>query len=82
MNKDKKSRLGSVNGLEDILAHPVFKDIDIKAVKNQTYPAPFKPPISEKVNETEIAKYFNSESGNAVKDTYISKAVQNEIKQN
>lgn len=80
LNKDKKSRLGHVNDLQDILNHPVFKDIDIEAVKNLTFPAPFKPPISEKFNETEIAKYFNSETGNAVKDTYISKAIQNEIK--
>ena len=31
LDKDQKTRLGSKNGVHEILDHPWFKDLDIKA---------------------------------------------------
>lgn len=42
--KDKNQRLGK-KGKGEILAHPFFKGLDLKALYNKQIKAPFKPPM-------------------------------------
>jgi serum/glucocorticoid-regulated kinase 2 len=45
--KDQKTRLGSKGDLEEVLAHPFFKSIDITKLYNKQIEAPFIPPPVE-----------------------------------
>jgi len=57
LHKNKDKRLGSVNDAADVLAHPFFKDIDIKALEAREIVPPFKPKIESK----DMTKFFNTE---------------------
>ena len=48
LDKNISTRLGSKNGVHEVLEHPWFKDIDIKAVEAQTIKPPLKPEVSDK----------------------------------
>jgi serum/glucocorticoid-regulated kinase 2 len=48
LDKNKKTRLG-VNGVEEILNHPWFKDLDIVAMTAKTLDPPYKPALSEEL---------------------------------
>lgn len=59
LKKDRKERLGSAGGkfgYKDVLAHPWFADIDIKAIESQQMAPPFKPNFDTEVFEKEINK--------------------------
>ena len=43
LEKDKNKRLGSTNDMEEVLAHPFFKDIDNEALLAGKIEPPFKP---------------------------------------
>jgi len=63
LTKDKSKRLGAgPNGLEDILNHPFFSDIDLDAIENKQIEASFKPTISEELTELDLKKFFNTET--------------------
>jgi len=43
LTKDKNKRLGSVNGVDDILAHPWFSDMNVEALLTYSVEPPFIP---------------------------------------
>ncbi len=45
--KDKGQRLGYANGVEDIMSHPWFADLDRKSLVAKTIDPPFKPDVSD-----------------------------------
>lgn len=77
--KDKDKRLGSNGDAKEVLSHPWFKSIDIDALLAGKVEPPFKPAIS---GDHDYKKYFNTESGDAIKDTYIPLANRNYVKKN
>lgn len=67
LNKDRCNRLGSC-GIDEILAHPWFSDLDINALLAKQLPPPYVPRISEDL------AYFdkNLTSQSEVADTILS----------
>ena len=57
LDKDINKRLGSKNGVHEILSHPWFKDVDIKGIENQSVEPPLKPEPQD--NNAMDFKYFN-----------------------
>jgi serum/glucocorticoid-regulated kinase 2 len=49
LEKEPANRLGSKNGLEEILAHPWFSSLEIGKLVEKSIDAPFKPKLSEDV---------------------------------
>jgi serum/glucocorticoid-regulated kinase 2 len=49
LEKEPGNRLGSKNGLEEILSHPWMKAIDTEKLLAKEIEAPFKPKLSEDV---------------------------------
>jgi serum/glucocorticoid-regulated kinase 2 len=47
LEKDPANRLGSKNGLEDILQHPWIKTIEFEKLVGKQIEAPFKPKLSD-----------------------------------
>ena len=47
LRKDRNDRLGSKGGAKEILSHPWFKDLDRKAVEQQSMTPPFKPDFKD-----------------------------------
>lgn len=45
LDKDRKKRLGSVNDVDDVLAHPFFAGIDQEALLLRKLPADFIPTV-------------------------------------
>ena len=45
LNKDPKKRLGATGGVEEVLRHPWFDDVDIRSIEAMTMEAPIKPDI-------------------------------------
>ena len=45
--KDRKERLGQNKDVDDILAHPFFKDLDTQALLQKKIEAPFLPTIKD-----------------------------------
>lgn len=53
LEKDRKLRLGQDNGVEDILGHPWFADLDIKKIIAKEIEAPHIPKVR---SENELKK--------------------------
>ncbi len=67
LHKDKADRLGVKGDSEEILKHPFFADLDVKALENKTIPPPFKPEVAENSYE-----FFNVKQDNKdLTETYI-----------
>jgi hypothetical protein len=47
LEKDPANRLGSKNGVEEILSHPFLQSIEFDKLVNKELEAPFKPKLSE-----------------------------------
>ncbi|CAI2365912.1 unnamed protein product [Moneuplotes crassus] len=47
LQKDPSERLGNQGGVEEIKAHPWFKDINFEKLENKEYDAPYIPEIEE-----------------------------------
>ena len=45
MIKDKTKRLGTQGGVDEVIKHPWFEDLDLEAVKNKTITAPYVPAL-------------------------------------
>ena len=45
LDKDPKKRLGNKNGVHEVLDHPWFKDLDIKALESMKIEPPLKPDL-------------------------------------
>ena len=69
LNKDRTQRLGA-NGIEEILAHPWFADLNIEELTAKRLTPPYVPRVSE-----ELA-YFDKQltSQTEVNDTILSSA--------
>lgn len=46
LNKDQKKRLGSISDVDEIKAHPWFKDIDFDKLLKRELPTPFRPKVA------------------------------------
>ena len=49
--KDPAKRLGSKGGVDEVLAHPWFKELDAKAVAGKKIKAPFIPKLSSRIDD-------------------------------
>jgi serum/glucocorticoid-regulated kinase 2 len=62
LEKDPANRLGSKNGLEEILAHPWLQSINVSSLVDKQIEAPFKPKLSEDVLDvSNFDQQFTSE---------------------
>ena len=62
MEKDPSKRLGTKNGIRDILAHPWFADLDQEKILKMKIEAPFKPTLSSnELDVTNFDKTFTNE---------------------
>jgi len=79
LKKDRKHRLGSNGGAEEILKHPWFKSVDINAIENQTCKPPFMPSFKNK----DATAYFEADNGyEAMTDTVLPAEKLQSIKSN
>ena len=79
LDKDGRKRLGTNGGVEEILSHPIFKNIDKSALVRMELTPPFKPSIAEK----DMTQYFNAnQSKAAIADTYIPRENRKIVKAN
>lgn len=58
LNKNRDQRLGAESDAREILAHPWFADIDLRALENLDIPPPFLPGNQGGFN----SQYFNTRS--------------------
>ncbi|CAK72296.1 unnamed protein product (macronuclear) [Paramecium tetraurelia] len=57
LEKDAKERLGSKEGVIEILSHPWFNDVDFEKIMNRQLPTPYKPePLKYNFDEEEFNK--------------------------
>ena len=52
LEKKPENRLGTQGGLDEVLAHPWFAEIDPKTILSKEYPSPMKPILSENQFDT------------------------------
>jgi hypothetical protein len=60
LDRDRQKRIGQNGDVEEVLAHPFFKGIDLKKLQNMEVPAPFLPNILdvEKLRATQQVLSF------------------------
>lgn len=58
LEKDRKQRLGQKNDVDEVLAHPFFKNIDRERLLKKEIPAPFKPEIKSNVDLSNFDQKF------------------------
>ena len=68
LNKEKDNRLGSEEGMKEVLAHKWFKDIDVEKVKDKTIKPPFVPSLS---SDSDTKYYKLGRGGISMADTII-----------
>ena len=62
LDKNAATRLGTVNGVEQIKEHEWFKEIDFKKLENRELEPPFVPDVSEdKFDVTNFDTQFTNE---------------------
>lgn len=72
MHKDKAKRLGFSGDGAEILAHPFFSSLDLKALEAKILEAPYKPEIS---TENIDVKFFNAKNdAKDLTETYVPEA--------
>ncbi len=49
LDKDPQNRLGTKEGIAEIMRHPFFNDLNLDELVNKRLHAPFKPKLSEDV---------------------------------
>lgn len=49
LEKDPAKRMGTKDGIREIMAHPWFEDLDFDKLLKQRIEAPFKPTLSSNV---------------------------------
>lgn len=67
---------GGKDGYQEILAHPWFADLNMKEIEERK----MKPPFMPNFGNMELKELFNVSKD--MKDTYIPRAAQNEVKMN
>ena len=58
LHKDKKKRLGCSNDVDEILKHPWFADLDLKALKDKKIEASFKPAVDSSADTQNFDDQF------------------------
>lgn len=72
LNKDPKKRMGATNGIEEILAHDWFKNIEIDRLINKELDAPFIPKLTE--NLEDVSNFDDEFTNEALTQSIIPKA--------
>ncbi len=62
--RDPDQRLGSKNDLEEIMAHPFFKNLDWEAIYKKRVKPPFIPKIESELDTKYIDTEFTTSSPN------------------
>ena len=78
LEKDKTKRLGAKFDVDEILAHPFFKSLDIEKLLAKELIPPYKPEIKDdlKFFDTKLTSQMN------IQESFISKDRQNLIMKN
>jgi len=78
LEKDKAKRLGAKSDIDEILAHPFFKSLDIEKLLAKELIPPYKPEIKDdlKFFDTKLTSQMN------IQESFISKDRQNLIIKN
>ena len=71
LNKDKTQRIGAKGGMTEILKHPFFEGLDLKALKAKTLPSPYKPNL-----QNDKYKFFDPELKDQPKEVVFSQIGQ------
>lgn len=72
LDRNPKTRLGSINGAEDVKKHPFFEGIDWKKLERLELVAPFKPSVTEgTLDTTNVDEEFKRETP---KDTPVTQS--------
>ena len=58
LEKDRKQRLGQKNDVDEVLAHPFFKNMDRERLLKKEIPAPFMPEIKSNVDLSNFDQKF------------------------
>jgi len=61
LNRSPESRLGSKSGLDEIMAHPFFANIDFNQVYERKLNSPFKPEVNNKLDVGNFSSEFTDE---------------------
>lgn len=72
LEKDPKKRLGYERGIDEIISHPWFKEIDLDKLLNKELDAPFKPKLGDDMTDV---SYFDKEfTSTSLEQSFIPKA--------
>eukprot|EP00343_Euplotes_focardii_P008833 CAMPEP_0205825342 /NCGR_PEP_ID=MMETSP0206-20130828/24824_1 /ASSEMBLY_ACC=CAM_ASM_000279 /TAXON_ID=36767 /ORGANISM="Euplotes focardii, Strain TN1" /LENGTH=219 /DNA_ID=CAMNT_0053124297 /DNA_START=713 /DNA_END=1372 /DNA_ORIENTATION=+ len=72
LEKDPTKRLGYENGIDEIISHPWFKEIDIDMLLNRQLEAPFIPKLSEDL--TDVSHFDKEFTSTSLEQSFIPKA--------
>ena len=77
LDKEKSTRLGSIDDINEILDHEWFKGIDTNHVMEKMIVPPFTPEVK---GDDDTSYYHDVEESISLKDTYIPKDAADKIK--
>lgn len=68
LGKNPDDRLGSRNGLSEVLAHPWFNELDLDAVKNREIEPDYLPKVGKKDSDSSNFSgiYMSKEIGKSI----------------
>ena len=72
LEKDPKKRLGYEGGIEEIISHPWFSDVDIDQLLNKQIEPPFIPKLSEDL--TDVSNFDKEFTSTSLAQSFIPKA--------
>ena len=74
--KDRKERLGQNKGVEDILGHPWFKNLDMKQLLAKKIQSPYVPPVA---NKQDLSNFDPDVVSESLKESILPEKQQNLI---
>ena len=80
LEKDPKKRIGYEGGIEEIVAHAWFKDIDIDMLLNKQLEAPFIPSLSDEL--TDVSNFDKEFTSTSLAQSFIPKANMKAVEKN
>ncbi|GMF62520.1 unnamed protein product [[Candida] boidinii] len=79
LNRDPRKRLG-YNGVSEIKNNPFFDDVDWNKLNSKGYIPPYKPPVKDNSDTSNISSEFTNEKPmDSVVDDYLSESVQKQF---
>jgi serine/threonine protein kinase len=72
LEKDPKKRLGYEGGIEEIISHPWFSDVDIDQLLNKQIEPPFIPKLSDDL--TDVSNFDKEFTSTSLAQSFIPKA--------